>query len=81
MINKNNKPRSRFWLLIFATSENEIKSKSKFTTGKGRGEKNNSVIRRPKIGEMAKKVAVMGFVVINILSMTLFPLNGTLAAR
>ena len=48
---------------------------------KGRGEENNSVVGRPKIGEMARRVAVAGFVVINILSMTLFPLNGTLAAR
>ena len=29
---------------------------------KGRGEENNSVVGRPKIGEMARRVAVMGFV-------------------
>ncbi|KKS94611.1 MAG: hypothetical protein UV72_C0025G0002 [Candidatus Giovannonibacteria bacterium GW2011_GWB1_43_13] len=44
---------------------------------KGRGEEKYG----HQTAIVLKKVAGAGFVVINILSMTLFPLNGTLAAE
>src|SRR3989344_8482205 len=60
---------SRFQLLIIYMHKNIMINKN----NKGRGEKNNSVVRRPKIGEMARKVAVAGFVVVNVLSIVLYP--------
>ena len=50
---------SRFQFLIIYMHKNIMINKN----NKGQGEKNNSVVRRPKIGEMARKVAMAGFVV------------------
>ena len=68
---------SRFQLLIIYMHKIIMINKN----NKGRGEEKYG--RRTSIDykKMIRKVAVAGFVVINILSMTLFPLNGTLAAR
>ena len=51
---------SRFQFLIIYMHKNIMINKN----NKGQGEKNNSVVRRPKIGGMARKVAVAGVMMV-----------------
>src|SRR3989338_5778314 len=51
---------SRFQLLIIYMHKNIMINKN----NKGRGEENNSVVGRPKIGGMARKVAVAGVMMV-----------------